>query len=386
MKNYIIDFQMDAEDDPNAALTVQLGNISQCAASDVYLDNVRLTEISDISVNGLQDMVAPVITEENVIVPGTDGAEYGFEDGTDMNFTVKRIVNDAEAETAATIENDSTKALDGSKSLKVNVPDNESQIQVAINNPEGLSAGQKVTFYVYCPTGAAITAITPFMLYNNGKADWSWTSGNSTEYSELAGDWKAVTMTVPADHSGKTQKLGLRIYPDSTKASGPIWIDSIKIQNAAPSDTGNLIADGDFSSGLSAWSLAANGGAADPIYVTTGGALAVNVTAVGDENYKPQVVRANVPLESKASYTLTFKASSAKDRSIEVSLLDPANSYHYFGGNVFGLTGIEQTYTLTFTADSSTNTAALQINFGKVTGISIPTTIYIDDVTLVKNP
>ena len=382
MKNYIIDFSMDAASDPNAALTIQLGNVLQSAASEVYLDNIRLVEISNIESGSTQVITAPIITEpEVVIVPSTDNSKYGFEDGTTMGLFVKQIVSNAEVTTAATIVNDSNKAFQGSKALKVYIPNNESEIQVAVNNPEGLSAGQTVTFNVYCPTGTNITGIMPFMLYNNGVADWSWASGDNVLYTDLAGQWKAVTLTIPADHSGTTQKLGLRIYPDSGKAAGEVWIDSIQVQNPA----GNLITDGDFKSGVGTWTLSENGGAADPIYVTSGGALAVNVTAVGDANYKPQVARGNISLENSVSYTLTFTAKADNARDVEVVLLDPANNYHYFAGNIYGLTNTEQVFTLTFTADTSTDTSALQFNFGKVSGVSLPTTIYLDDITLVKN-
>lgn len=373
MRNYIMEFSMDAESDENAALTVSLGNVDSSLVSDLCFDNIRLVEITEIESHEIQSIPAPVITE--------DEAAYGFEDGTAMGFTVSRIVNDADAPTNTAIMNDSTRAFAGGSSLKVIVPNNEEQIQVAVDNPEGLKAGQVITFNVYCTTGSAISGVMPFMLYDES---WKWAGGSSVPASELADRWKAISITVPMDHNGITKRLGLRIFTDSSKAPGPIWIDSINIGVSAPVPSSILINE-DFNAGIGDWILSSNGGQGTA--TVTGGALEVDITKVGADNYMPQLSRNNLALENGATYTLTFNASSNTDRCIEVSLLDPGNGYHYFGGSVLALESADDRYSVTFIADMDTNTAALQFNFGTISNspeISKPATVFIDNIVLKK--
>ncbi len=246
MRNYIMEFSMDAESDENAALTISLGNVDSSPVSDICFDNIRLVEITEIESHELQSIPAPVITE--------DEAAYGFEDDTVMGFTVSRIVNDADTPTSATIINDSSWAFAGRSSLKVNVPNNEEQLQVAVDNPEGLKAGQVITFNVYCTTGTAIAGVMPFMLYDDS---WKWAGGHSVPVSEMADRWKEISITVPADHNGITKRFGLRIFTDSSKVPGPIWIDIISIGASEPVPS-NMLINEDFNAGINDWILYSN--------------------------------------------------------------------------------------------------------------------------------
>lgn len=67
MRNYIIEFSMDAESDENAALTISLGNVDASPVSDIYFDNIRLVEITEIESQEIQIIPAPVITENKAV-------------------------------------------------------------------------------------------------------------------------------------------------------------------------------------------------------------------------------------------------------------------------------------------------------------------------------
>jgi len=157
--------------------------------------------------------------------------------------------------------------------------------------------------------------------------------------------------------------------------------------------TNDLISE-TFDEGKASWSFNANGGAGLADIVTNDGnkELSVEVTKVGDANYKPQLQKSDIALEEGVKYQLTLKARSSVARTVEVCFLElgAENQYDWYGGSKISVTDETETFTITFTAKRSTTTAGLQINFGQIMDDddnplpSAESTIYLDDIVMVK--
>lgn len=166
------------------------------------------------------------------------------------------------------------------------------------------------------------------------------------------------------------------------------------IPEELPSDikTNNLFNE-TFDEGKSSWSFNSNGGSglADVVTNENNKELRVDVTTVGDANYKPQIQKSNIKLENGVTYQLTLKARASVPRTVELAFLElgSENQYDWYGGSKINLTENTQTFTLTFTAKRSTDTAGFQINFGQIKDDqdnplpSEASTIYLDDIDLV---
>lgn len=149
--------------------------------------------------------------------------------------------------------------------------------------------------------------------------------------------------------------------------------------------TENLIKDGNFpGSGLTAnWSLHQGqyyGNSAATSNVSNGKAT-INITTAGAETYQPQFVQQNISLEEGLKYRLTFTASAASERSINVILQQNGGDYVSYATKDFDLTPAPETYTLEFTMNNPSDPAAqLAFNLG---GSGVMSSVTISDVALI---
>jgi hypothetical protein len=133
--------------------------------------------------------------------------------------------------------------------------------------------------------------------------------------------------------------------------------------------TENLVRDGNFpGTGLGAnWALNQGsyfGNSAASASVS-GGKVTINITASGAQTYQPQLVQQGIALEQGISYRLTFTASSAAARSINVMIQQSGGDYSQYAADDFDLTPIERVFTLEFKmAAASDPSAQLAFNAG----------------------
>ena len=101
------------------------------------------------------------------------------------------------------------------------------------------------------------------------------------------------------------------------------------------------------------------------------GKAEIKIVNSGEKNYAIQLQQDNLSITAGHEYSLKFKAKSSANRAVEVSLLDPKNSYAWYGGDkkVIGTEEEEIEIAISVGTDkASTDTMALQINFGKIDG------------------
>ena len=119
----------------------------------------------------------------------------------------------------------------------------------------------------------------------------------------------------------------------------------------------------------------------------TGGTATINIENPGAKNYGIQLQQSDLKIESGHKYSLTFKAKSNVDRAVEISLLDPANSYDWYAGKKDVITSQEKEITLEFeVSKKSSETMALQLNFGKIDEMvdkSVAANVILSDISLI---
>jgi arabinoxylan arabinofuranohydrolase len=157
----------------------------------------------------------------------------------------------------------------------------------------------------------------------------------------------------------------------------------------APTDN-NVVADGIFSGpGLgSDWTLGNIGDGVTASASVRCNQAQVSISSVGTQSYQPQLIQQGIGLEQGKTYTLSFKAWAAGNRTIEVQLErlggDGIDWGHlYSEAKSFDLTTKEDTYELEFVMNDPTDeNAQLAFNFGG-SGTGATQDVSLSDVVLL---
>ena len=138
----------------------------------------------------------------------------------------------------------------------------------------------------------------------------------------------------------------------------------------------NLISNSYFTSGGTGWNINGPG-------TFTGGEAVFPNTAAGGNPWDNELKQTGKTLISNATYTLTFRARAAANRTMSVNIQNTNIWNDHFRNNSVALTTTMTIYSYTFTATSvNNNPNNVQLNF-HVAGTGSTAAVYIDDVTLV---
>jgi len=146
--------------------------------------------------------------------PATDATDYNFEsDIQGWSSSGAPIVS---------LSRSTSVKYAGAASLAVRINGSGSAM-ASVANPAA-KAGQTVTFHIYLPQGAAISAVQPYVL-QGAAGGWQWT-GNWQPASALKlGAWNTLTVTVPAN-AALLSSLGVQFATNGT-FSGTVNVDSV---------------------------------------------------------------------------------------------------------------------------------------------------------------
>lgn len=150
-----------------------------------------------------------------------------------------------------------------------------------------------------------------------------------------------------------------------------------------PSDPdANFLSNGDFSgSELDPWVLNAWNDAVATSSVSNG-EITVNISTLGENVYDIQLVQRNVPLETGKDYRLTFDASAAAARDMDIIIQMPDDPYTTYASETIDLTTEKQSFSIDFTMESETDLdSRVGFNFGNSTE-----NVTIDNVRLTYAP
>ena len=141
------------------------------------------------------------------------------------------------------------------------------------------------------------------------------------------------------------------------------------------------IFNGGFDSSAVAWDLQLHGDG-KATGDATDGKYALDISAIGTQNYQVQLIQHDLHLEKDQWYEISFDASASAARTLEVNVeqhTDPWASYLKEKLN-FDIGTESNTYTLKFQMTAATDTnGRLSFNAGAATG-----TLTLDNVTLKK--
>jgi uncharacterized repeat protein (TIGR02543 family) len=182
------------------------------------------------------------------------------------------------------------------------------------------------------------------------------------------------------DASGSTSTTSIIMSSDRTVTA--------KFALESGEGTVNLIKDGDFTSSNvistadgASWKLGQGEYWGNSVATSSvsNGVATVSVTTTGEQAYQPQLVQYGVALDEDALYKLTFKASAATARKIEVSFQQSVDPWAGYASREFDLTTTEQEFVYVFAMTSESDPdAQFAFNLGQATG-----DVHISDVKLV---
>lgn len=142
----------------------------------------------------------------------------------------------------------------------------------------------------------------------------------------------------------------------------------------------NLLTNGDFASGDDSWTTYINA-AASASTVVHNQELVASISQGGSETWHVQVYQGDLTITNGKSYTLSFIASSAVNRSIEVNVEKNGDPWTGYFGSVVALSSSSQQYTYNFTmSDATDSNARVAFNLGAASG-----DVFIDDVVLIES-
>lgn len=164
------------------------------------------------------------------------------------------------------------------------------------------------------------------------------------------------------------------------------------IDDTVSTDPDNLVLNGSFDNGLDGFYIYNEVDEADADFTVVDGELKVDIKNITeDRHYAPRISYGGMLFEQGATYVVTFNAKSDDTRYLHVQVGELINQdpwYVDFTGNqnkLHLLSPTYQTFTFTFTMYESTNyNSSILFEMGNVGEGTEVTTIYIDDIGIVK--
>jgi hypothetical protein len=148
----------------------------------------------------------------SLTVGAGDGAQYGFESGTQGWVSGGAPIAGVSSSTA--------QHFAGTHALAVSFSGASGSQTVKVSSP-AVAAGKLVTFHVWIPAGNAISAVQPYVLQGAG-GGWTWTGNWQSASALKAGAWNTLTVQVPATAAALaelgvqfTSNKGTTAYVDS---------------------------------------------------------------------------------------------------------------------------------------------------------------------------
>ncbi|HEV2437787.1 MAG TPA: cellulase family glycosylhydrolase [Verrucomicrobiae bacterium] len=186
----------------------------------------------------------------------------------------------------------------GNQSLAVNFNGSAAGTASPSVGNVAIAAGTTITFHVWIPSSANITAIQPYVQDHN----WTWTGNYTVSGNLTANAWNTITLTVPANAVSPMQSLGVQFFT-SAGWTGTCYIDSVSYTTPVP----------DFNLVANPSSLTLNGGANGTSTITvtpTDGLNACYTLSVSNLPSGVSALFTNNPITGGASL-LTLTASNS---------------------------------------------------------------------------
>ena len=327
----------------------------------IYLDNVR-------------------IQEDGLLVNGDfSNGMTGYEVYCSDNAKVTYVVDGLQERDAFSIDIEKTGNADWNIQLKQNDIKLEKDVWYKISFDAKSTKDRQIMY----------------ALQRDGSSDDNWIPYSGTQKIAVSGGFQNYSTTFQMKNDTDTAailSISMGAVSEEINEKHTIVIDNIVLEKVEEPQqeeipTGSeLIKNGDFAQGEENWILAITAPGAAAADFTKGNAE-FNISNVGDADWNIQLKQENLALETGKSYRVQFTVESNQARTIKFALLDPVQSYKWYGGADIELAAdrseiIERTITVT---EAASNTIDFVISMGKLENIDTPpSVIKIDNISIVK--
>jgi len=145
-----------------------------------------------------------------------DSAQFNFEAGPQSWL--------ASGAGVSSVARSTDRAFAGAASLKVVLGSAASDGYAKIANP-AVPAGATVTFHIWIPAGAGLSAVQPYVLQGEA-GGWAWTGNWRSASSLQAGSWNTLTVAVPANAAALAE-LGVLFTLSGASGGAAAYVDSV---------------------------------------------------------------------------------------------------------------------------------------------------------------
>ncbi len=144
-----------------------------------------------------------------------------------------------------------------------------------------------------------------------------------------------------------------------------LWLDHVQVvapptpASSAASSSGNLLANGDFSSGMDFWETYIHeAGGVQAQFVIHASALNAYLLGTGTDPWNIQLIQRGIPLQQGTTYAVEFDGWADAERPINVMLTQDGGSFVSYFSETFGLTTEPTSYRLTFRMGAASDPTA----------------------------
>lgn len=221
---------------------------------------------------------------------------------------------------------------------------------------------------------------------------WQDNAGNNDDAEQGYRIYASTSSTQPATAmlelpANRQQAMLTGLLPGATYN---IWVEAFNSLGSSPAVTAsatteaapaveNLITNGDFSNGTTAWRCSLPAGSATCTVVA--GEYVVAISNGGSASWHIQPTQGGLSLQSGKTYTFAFDAKAAANRNAEIKVERNVSPWEDFSqtGSGQALTTSMQRFVYTFTMPTSLTTARMVLNIGNSNS-----DVTIDNVWLVE--
>jgi len=243
-------------------------------------------------------------------------------------------------------------------------------------------------------TGSGTITVTTGGGSNGCITNWNLPSQTGICKTPTAGTFNALSVTAGAGttyqwyRNTSNSNTGGTSISGATSATYTPLVSDLNIGTnyyyycvaSSTSTTGsNLVQNGTFTS-TSNWTFQANSGGGGR--AMSGNVMTITISSTQAGTYQPQVVQTGINLTQNTRYRVTYTASAAQPRTIEVNVGQSSGSYNVHQAQVPNLTTTNQTFSFDFTMPDATGSSnQLAFNVGG-NGTNSTSSVYISNVSI----
>ncbi|URN94960.1 MAG: carbohydrate binding domain-containing protein [Candidatus Pristimantibacillus lignocellulolyticus] len=289
------------------------------------------------------------------------------------------------------VKNSVMEVEDGQLKVNLGGPGTEPW-HVQLKQP-GIPMQSGKVYRLYFEAASDVSRDIVALVQHDGTHDGNWATylENQMELTPEMTEFEYY-FVMPADEFSAVLQFSMGKI-GSIEGEHTVTLDNISLIQVNPVnvgivDDGDLMPNGDFTTGIKGWNSYSTENEELSIQHENG-ALRIDVGTVGSNSWDRQVYYEGLPYNNGDRYKLTFEAKSTVDRKMNISVgwLDEVNNYTWngYGSQIINLGTQYELYTFYFNVEpDSTIIGRLTFELGQIDSDDGAASIYIDNISLVN--